>query len=219
MVVSVSERPPIDAIRRFWRWFVASAERLKSLYSTDRLESLASEVNRELDKIEPELAWEMGPGKKKPYLLTISGEGNPRLRELADLMIGLAPVDLVEWELYAARPARPAPRIVRLPEGGEIFETREWKFIPFEHHKSGRLDLVIVDDQLARSHREAALRAVSLYLDQVLGEDTVEAWIGEFRVESSVVAHGKRVYEIANLPDYLLSVTRREQNPLRKPTN
>lgn len=219
MSFSAGERLPIDAIGRFWRWFIASAERLKNLYSSDRLESLTNEVNRELDKIEPELAWEMGPGKEKPYLFTISGEGNPRLRKLADLMIRLAPTDIEGWELYAARPARSAPGVVRLPESGEIFETIKWKFIPLEHPRTRRLDLVVVDDQLARSGRETALRAVSLYLDQVLGEDTVEAWIGEFRVESSIVAHGKKMYKMADLPDYLLSVTDREKSPFRKPTN
>jgi len=219
MAVSSEARFPIEAIGRFWRWFGASAEKLKNLYSTNRLENLTMEVNRELDKVEPELAWEMGPGKKKPYLLTISGEGNPRLRELADLMIRLAPADLEGWELYAARPARPAPGVVRLPESGEGFKAGEWKFIPLEHPQSGRLDLVVVDDQLARSDRETALRAVSLYLDQLLGEDTVETWIGEFRVESPIAAHGSRMYKMADLPDYLLSATHREKHPLKKPTN
>ena len=219
MSVSSSKRPRIEAIAHFWRWFGNSAERLKTLYSTDQLDSLTREVNREIDKVEPELAWEMGPGKKKPYLFTISGEGDPRLRELADLMIQLAPADLAGWELYSARPARPAPAVVQLPESGEIFETMEWKFIPLEHPKSGRLDLVIVDDRLARSDRETALRAASLYLDQLLGEDTVETWIGEFRVESAIASEGNRMYKITDLPDYLLSLTHREQNPLRKPTN
>jgi len=219
MSVRAGERPPIEAIGRFWRWFGASGERLKSLYSTNRLEHLTAEVNRELDKVEPELAWEMGPGKKKPYLLTISGEGNPRLRALADLMIQLAPADLEGWELYAARPARPAPGVVRLPESGEVFKTAKWKFIPLEHPQSGRLDLVVIDGQLARSNRETALRAVSLYLDQLLGEDTVETWIGEFRVESPIAAHGSRMYKMADLPDYLLSATHREKHPLRKPSN
>jgi hypothetical protein len=218
MAVRTGKRLPLEAISEFWRWFADSAERLKNLYSTNQMESLMREINREIDKVEPELAWEMGPGKKKPYLLTISGEGDPRLRELADLIIQLAPADLEGWELYAARPPRPAPRIVRLPESGEVFETVDWKFIPLEHPKSGRLDLVIVDDQLVRSDRETALKAVSLYLDQLLGEDTVETWIGEFRVESAA-AQGNRMYKMADLPDYLLSLTRRKKNPLRKPTN
>jgi hypothetical protein len=183
------------------------------------MDSLMREVNRELDKVDPELAWEMGPGKKQPFLLTISGEGDPRLRGIADLMIQLAPADLEGWELYAARPARPAPAIVRLPESSEIFKTAEWKFIPLEHLENGRLDLVIIDDQLARAEHETALKAVSLYLDQFLGEDTVETWIGEFRVESTNEAQRKKMYKITDLADYLLSATHRKKNPLRKPTN
>jgi hypothetical protein len=208
-----------EAIARFWRWFGNRAERLKTLYSTNQMDSLMREVNRELDKVDPELAWEMGPGKKQPFLLTISGEGDPRLREIADLMIRLAPDDLDEWELYAARPARPAPSVVRLPESGEKFSTVEWKFVPLEHLENGRLDLVIIDDQLARAEHETALKAVSLYLDQFLGEDTVETWIGEFRVESTNEAQRKKMYKITDLADYLLSATHRKKNPLRKPTN
>ncbi len=217
--MSINPSEHLDAIAQFWGWFIKSAEKLKTLYSTNQMESLTTEVNREIDKVEPELAWEMGPGKKKPYLFTISGEGDPRLRELTDLMIRLAPANLEGWELYSARPARPAPSIVRLPESGESFKTAEWKFIPVEHPASGTLDLVIVDDRLARSNRETALKAVSLYLDQLLGEDTVEVWIGEFRVESATAVQEERMHKMSDLPDYLLSATRREQNPLRKRTN
>jgi len=212
--MKTSDRPQIDAIKRFWTWFVANADRLKGLYANERFEDLTQEMNRELDRVEQQLAWEMGPGKQKPYLLTISSEGNPRLREIADLMIELAP-DLKGWELYSSRPARPAPKVVRLPESGEAFETADWEFIPMENPEKGRLDLAVVGDQLARSDREPALRAVSLYLDQLLGEDTVEMWIGEFRVESPIAAHGKKAYKITELPDYLLWVTHRENNPLR----
>lgn len=219
MSIGPDERLPTKAIARFWRWFGNNAERLKTLYSANQMERLMGEVNREIDKIEPELAWEMGPGKKKPYLFTVSAEGDRRLREIADLMIRLAPANLKGWELYAARPARPAPGVVRLPESGESFETIEWKFIPLEHPASGTLDLVIVDDRLACSDRETALKAVSLYLDQLLGEETVEAWIGEFRIENSIAAHGNRAYKMVELPDYLLAATQRGRNPLKKPTN
>jgi hypothetical protein len=212
--MTISESPQIDAIRRFWTWFVANADRLKNLYVNSRFQDLTQEMNRELDRVEPQLAWEMGPGKQKPYLLTISSEGNTRLRDFADLMIELAP-DLTGWELYSSRPARPAPKVVRLSESGEAFETADWEFIPMENPEKGRLDLVVVGDQLARSDREPALRAVSLYLDQLLGEDTVELWIGEFRVKSPIAAHGEKAYKITELPDYLLWVTHRETNPLR----
>jgi len=212
--MTISESPQIDTIRRFWTWFAANADRLKSLYANNRFDDLSQEMNRELDTVEPQLAWEMGPGKQKPYLLTISSEGNPRFREIADLMIELAP-DLKGWELYSSRPARPAPKVVQLPESGEAFETADWEFIPMENPAKGRLDLVVVGEQLARSDRQPALRAVSLYLDQLLGEDNVEMWIGEFRVENPITALGKKTFKITELPDYLLWVTHRETNPLR----
>ena len=134
-------------------------------------------------------------------------------------MIELEPSDLVGWEFYAARPARSAPGTIWLPESGETFETANWRFAPLEHSRSGRLDLVVVDDQLAHSVRETALRAISLYLDQLLGEDIVETWIGEFRVESPISAHATRTYNMADLPAYLRSTRNREKKPLRKPTN
>jgi hypothetical protein len=57
-------------------------------------------------------------------------------------MIELAP-HLQGWEFYSARPARPAPAVVRLPESGESFPTAQWEFVPIEQSKRGRLDLVI----------------------------------------------------------------------------
>jgi len=211
-----NRKDAIEAIRGFWDWFATGAEKLKKLYLDDRLESLMQMVNRELDKVEPQLAWEIGPGRAKPFLLTISGEGDPKLRQIADFMIQLAP-DLESWEFYSSRPARPAPAVVRLPESAESFTTSEWWFIPIEQPPIEQLDLIIVDDKLARSDREPALRAVSIYLDQLLGEDTVETWMGEFKIKSSIAIHGKKAYKMAELPDYLLWATHRERNPLRKP--
>jgi hypothetical protein len=148
-------------------------------------------------------------------LLTISAEGNAKLRQIADFMVERAPA-LGEWEFYSSRPARPAPRAVQLPESGERFETLEWEFVPIEQPGRGGLDLVVIDDQLARSDRESALKAVALYLDQLLGEDTVESWIGKFSVESRLAAHGKKSFKMAELSDYLLWVTHRQNNPLRR---
>jgi hypothetical protein len=205
----------IETIESFWKWFAENSDNLKALYESGQLKDLTRETGRELDKIEPQLAWEMGPGKKQAYLFTISGEGNPELREIANLIVQLAP-KLKGWELYSSRPSRLAPGVVRLPESGQSFNTTEWEFIPLERPEKGRLDLIIVANQLAGSERGTALRAVSIYLDQLLGEDTVETWIGEFRVESSVTAQGKKTYKIAELPDYLLWATNRENNPIIK---
>lgn len=205
----------IETIKSFWKWFAENSDDLKVIYESGRLEDLAREIGRELDKIEPQIAWEMGPGKKQPHLFALSGEGNSKLREIADLIVQLAP-KLKGWEFYSSRPARPAPGVVRLPESGQSFDTMEWEFIPLERPEKGRLDLTIVSDQLSGAERANALRAISIYLDQSLGEDVVEDWIGEFKVESPDASRGNKTYKIAELPDYLLWVTNRKDNPLKK---
>lgn len=73
-----------------------------------------------------------------------------------------------------------------------------------------------MDDHLAESDRQCALKAVSIYLDQLLGEDAVERRVGRFKVESNDEARGKETFKITELPDYLLWVTHREANPLKK---
>jgi hypothetical protein len=210
-----NEGASLKAIGDFWIWFTCNREKLLSLYRDEQFEELGHQVADELGKIDAGLSWEMGPGKKTANLLTISAEGNPKLCGLAALMIQLAP-PLRGWEFYSSRPPRPAPAIVRLPESGDSFETAQWQFVPVENADGGRLDLLIVDDQLARSDRETALRAVSIYLDEMLGEDMVQKWIGAFEIKNRLATHGKTTYKLIELPDYLEWATNRKRNPLAK---
>jgi hypothetical protein len=210
-----NEGANLKAIEDFWFWFTGSRKKLLSLYASEQFGELAQQLTCELGRIDPELAWEIGPGKKSANLLTITAEGNPKLRRLADQVIQLAPL-LDDWEFYSSKPPRQAPAVVRLPDSGESFETTRWQFVPVENAESGRLDLLIVDDQLTRSDRETALRAVSIYLDELLGEDMVEKWIGTFEIKNRLATDGKMTYKLAELPDYLEWATNRKDKPLAK---
>ncbi len=207
-----------EAIESFWHWFAINAERLRNLYAAGDVETLTADIGRELDKVESHLAWEMGPGLKASSLFTISAEGDTELRKIAELMVQFAPT-LSDWEFYSFRPPRPAPEKIQLPEEDVEFETSDWEFIPIEHAESGTLDLVILDEQLASSKREIALRAISIYLDQLLGEDTVEMWLGKFEVASRASEAAKKSYKISDLSEYLFWATHRENDPLRKANN
>jgi hypothetical protein len=210
-----NESTEFQTINEFWKWFAANNKMLMVLYKSERFEQLGQHLNYQLDKIKPQLAWEIGPGKSEHNLLTISAEGNPRLRKIADLMIRLAP-RLKGWEFHSSKPARSPAAIVRLPESGESFETSKWEFVPLERAECGRLDLIVVDNLLAQSERETALTAVSIYLDELLGEDIVEKWIGGFEVKSPIRFHEKTTYRITELPDYLEWAITRKNNPLTK---
>jgi len=205
----------LHVIQEFWDWFAANRKKLELLYKDRSLEELALQLTREIDKIEPQLAWELGPGKREANLLTISAEGNRDLRKIADLVVQMAP-PLKGWEFHSSKPPRPAPEVVRLPESGETFVTTHWEFVPLERYRIGRLDLIIVDDSLAQANREPAIKAVSIYLDEMLGEDTVEKWIGKFEVSNRSTVAGKTKYKMTELPDYLEWATNRSKSPLTR---
>lgn len=211
----VNDQALIESSKNFWHWFALNISSVTNMYSNRAFNDLSKAMNRELDRVDEKLAWEIGPGKSKQYLLTISSEGNPRLRHIAETMIQFAP-ELADWEFYSSRPARQPAGKVYLPERNIEFDTSGWKFIPSEHPEIGRLNLTVLDERLALSNREAALKAVSIYLDELLGEDTVETWIGEFEVGSPDEAKVCEVHDMAEMPDYLYWATHREFNPLKK---
>lgn len=191
-------------IQEFWTWFQENAPRLAQLYEAKRFHELSDEFSRRLDAISTELPWEMGPGKVKRYSLTLSPEGNPKLSRLIRQALLRAP-EVPDWELYSSRQPRQLPGAIRLPERRLSFPTDKWRFIPDEDRVSNRIHLTIIDNRLASADRDAALKAVSILLDQFLGEQTVETCIGLITVAKS---GGKgKSYPILDLPEYIRGAT------------
>ncbi|MGH9530768.1 MAG: hypothetical protein ACRD2Q_00135 [Terriglobales bacterium] len=197
------------AIQEFWSWFRKRAPRLAEMYEANMLEELGEEVNRRLDTISGDLPWEVGPGRRKKYSLTLSPEGNPQLSILIQQMLDEAP-NIHDWELYSSRQPRPPSRAIQLPERGLDFPTDQWRFIPEEDLATNRVHLKILDRRLASEDREAALKAVSIFLDQFLGEEMVERWIGMITVAKSSAR--RKSHPISELLDYIVTKSKRERN-------
>lgn len=206
-----------QAIDRFWLWFVQSKNRLEKLHRTDQLELVAEEVNPKLDGIDPRLGWEIGPGAQKSYVLVISSEGHMELDEVVQMMLKSAP-SLPDWEFRDSRPAKEKTDFVQIPGQEQRFNTSQWVFIPSESSVTGRLDLTICDDDLAKAVREVRQAVIFIYLQQALGEHTALNVIGKVEVEPAQAEHGRRAFPIAEISDYVLWATHREKNPLRAGT-
>lgn len=198
------------AIQEFWVWFQGSAPRLARLYEAKNLERLSKEMNRRLDAISEELPWEIGPGRERRYSLTFSPEGNHRLFVLVQRVLRHAP-DLPSWELHSSRQPRPPLRVVKLPERGLSFRTERWRFVPETDARIRRIHLTILDTGLASAERDASLKAVSIFLDQFLGENTVEDWLGTIAVARPSAK--LRSYPISDLPNYVASLSRKGAKP------
>src|SRR5947207_15282248 len=109
-----SEQALTALIQGFWQWFSLSSAELKRLYTCRSFQELSNTVAAELDKINAQLAWEIGAGRGAPFLLTISVEGEPELGKIAERMVAMAP-ELVDWDVHSPRPQGEAPGKICLP--------------------------------------------------------------------------------------------------------
>jgi hypothetical protein len=89
------------------------------------------------------------------------------------------------WEFHTARPVRPFPPEISLPQQGLRIQTLEWRFLLKRSPESDRFDLQVLSDRLASFEERTALTAVFILLDAVLGEAMVERWIRDIRVSKA----------------------------------
>ena len=166
-----------NRLQEFWRWFSSEKGRLERLLEASDEIRLAKELSPRVKMLHEGLRWEIGPGKKSPYALTIWSGGNAELRAETDDIIKRAPSD-TDWEFYSFRQAREIPEEIELNR--RKLTTTDWMFTAVRN-EDGRYDLKIFSEQLSELDESSALQAVFLYLDCALGEDAVEAFIGDIR--------------------------------------
>ena len=79
------------AISGFWVWWAGAKDRIAAAHAAGTMPSLAPEVSAEVNRIDPRLAWEFGPGHEARHALVVSPEGNPEIRPIAIAWLAAAP--------------------------------------------------------------------------------------------------------------------------------
>ncbi len=184
----------VARIDAFWTWWREASPRLAAALDAGKAVSITAEVGAHVDAIDPRLAWETGPGLHGArHHFSLSSEGDIELRVLTERWVARAPRPDGAWEYYPARQAYPrAYWALELhdPAGTKIdfsavkvgFETnvdRELINVRFHHPALAKLD-----------GNERA-RAAFLTLDNVLGEDGVERWVGAITASVDPIADGR----------------------------
>jgi hypothetical protein len=167
------------AVSAFWRWWSTEGVGLFSdAVRTGDYRDLPDSVNAMVKAIGPGLGWETGPGVRARHQFCLSGSGDPGLRVLAERWLRDAPPPTPMWEFAAARQRQPGMLAVTLAVAGK----------PINLGLS-RVS-VILDEERARAqvslHHPAFTwltpgyrhQVSCLLLDWLLGEDTVQRWIG-----------------------------------------
>jgi hypothetical protein len=169
---------PIDA---FWSWWQSVRGPLAKAIDDRTLDAWVDPLTERVRAIDPGLAWELGPGVRSQHHLCVTGEGSAPLRVTAERWLSRAPAPDAVWEYYPARQPSRRDRKLTLQLDGvdlsyddfrvglELDETRRLVHIAMYHPKFG---------DLPEGERTMAL---FLTLDDWLGEDGVERWVGRAR--------------------------------------
>jgi hypothetical protein len=170
-----------EAISTFWRWFSDNHHDVEALLDSDDTAELSLQINAQINLLSSQLAWEIGPGLVKPYMLVFPTAGDRERKMAVGRIMEKAPW-IERWEFHASRPTRPFQPEIQLPDRGLSLRTSDWHFAVRPSATSDRFDLQIYDDKLASFDERTALSAAFILLDAVLGEDIVERWIGNMKV-------------------------------------
>jgi hypothetical protein len=106
----------------------------------------------------------------------VSPEGNAELRQAALRWLGSAPPADAVWEYHASKQASPTLRGLQV--GSRQFELEEMRAISSWDATRRRLDVRLWHPRFPEAPREAKLQVAFVFLDNLLGEDDVERWIG-----------------------------------------
>jgi hypothetical protein len=162
----------------FWSWWSGGRDRVARAIATGGFdERLVNDITRAVHSIHPAMAWELGPGKTAQHAFCISPEGNAEVRQAALRWLASAPPADATWEYHASKQA--SPRLMGLEVAKWRFDLEEMRAISSWDASRRRVDVRLWHPGFADAPEEIRLQAGFLFLDNLLGEDEVERWIGQ----------------------------------------
>jgi len=166
-----------EALAGFWTWWASTKDRLAAAIADGSLGNspLVNEISSAVHGLHPGLAWELGPGRSSMHNLTVTPEGNLLLRRLTEQWLASAPAPDQTWEYYASRQAS-AP--LGLDIGGKRFDPKDFRFAYTFDESRERFDVQLYHPLFSKVDENVVRHVLFLTLDECLGEDDVERWIG-----------------------------------------
>jgi len=165
---------PLD----FWAWWSGVRDRVATAIETGSFDpKLIEEVNRAVRGVDPRLAWEFAPGRQAKHALCLTPEGNAEVRPAALRWLAGAPPADATWEYLASRRASPSRDVLEV--GGRRLALREMRAISSWDESRRRIDVRLWHDAFAQAPLPVRQQIAFLFLDNLLGEDDVERWIGQ----------------------------------------
>ena len=181
-------------IEAFWTWWPQAGPRISAAIEARKLdEGLVAEVTGTVQAIHPKLTWELGPGGAAPNAFCLSSGGDPELRRLTERWVRAAPATDAGWEFHPAKRPMPGFADARLQIAEHTVPLGEMRFtVTVDPHRE-RMNVTSFHPAFAAMPDEMQAMATFITLDRILGEDTVQRWLGGIRTGVEPLAQGAPV--------------------------
>lgn len=165
----------------FWSWWTTGRERVAAAIAGGAFdERLVADISRAVKAIHPAMAWELAPGRVAQHAFCVSPEGNAEVRQAALRWLASAPPADATWEYHASKQA--APKLMGLEVAGQRFDLEEMRAIASWDEARRRVDVRLWHPAFATAPDALRLQVGFVFLDNLLGEDDVERWVGEIEL-------------------------------------
>lgn len=169
-----------DAPADFWAWWAGARDRVADGVETGGLAAaVVADISRAVKGVHRDMAWELGPGRGARHAFCISPEGDPALRQVALRWLRDAPPPDAIWEYHASKQAAPSMDTLQLEVGGQTFALAEMRAIASWDEARQRVDVRLWHPGFATAPDNVRIQVMFIFLDNLVGEDDVERWIGE----------------------------------------
>ena len=179
------ELPIEQRLEGFWAWWAGAKDSIAADIPRGTVGSRAAEISEQVNRVHPSLAWELGKGATSEHAFVVSCEGNPEIRPVALRWAASAPPADATWEYHPSRQPGP-PQIldirgVRVPFS-EVRSITSWD------EARETLDVRLWHPAFDGLPTEVKAQISFLFLDNLVGEDDVERWIGAIDADPAAQA-------------------------------
>lgn len=196
-----------QGIDEFWAWWKAEGGALIARSIADRdPSSMIEPISSRVNAIDPRLAWELGPGRGAAHVLVVSPEGNPETRGVARRWLRGAPAVDVTWEYADSRQRGTCESSLEI--GPHTINFAE--VVVGARQEGHHLDVTVHHPSFRDLPDEARRQVTMLALDEALGENDVETWVGHIAPAVDAPLDGFPLAQLAPLIDGLAAENRDE---------
>ena len=149
--------------------------------------------------IDPGLEWDLSPGLDARHALCLSAASDPALRPLTERWVRAAPEPGGGWEYHPARiPVTP----VALAVGNLLIHPRDVLVVIEPDQSREELNLTVGHPDFSGLDEVLQLQVVFRLLDDLLGEDPMESWVGSVDVVPHPLSWGVPLLDLADEVDH-----------------